>query len=34
MVRGLLCHKDNAAIGQLGDTRSGVMRAIAYLERC
>ena len=29
--RGVLCRPHNAAIGQLGDTVSGVQRAIKYL---
>ena len=33
IVRGLLCNGCNTAIGQLGDTPEGVMRAVNYLER-
>jgi hypothetical protein len=32
-LRGLLCHSCNVGIGQLGDSISGLMRAVAYLER-
>jgi hypothetical protein len=32
-VRGLLCDLCNKAIGALGDTAEGVMRAVAYLKR-
>lgn len=32
-VRGLLCHKCNAAIAFLGDTIEGVVLALAYLRR-
>jgi hypothetical protein len=31
VVRGLLCNGCNTAIGKLGDTPDGVMRAVAYL---
>lgn len=31
--RGWLCNKCNAAIGALGDTLEGVLRAAAYLQR-
>lgn len=33
IFRGLLCRVCNAAIGQLGDTASGVLRAYEYLKR-
>lgn len=33
LVRGLLCHRCNRAIGALGDTVEGVRRALNYLER-
>lgn len=32
-VRGALCRACNAAIGALGDTIEGLMRAVRYLER-
>lgn len=32
-IRGLLCHKCNSAIGILGDTVSGIRRALRYLLR-
>ncbi len=32
-VRGWLCNPCNVAIGNLGDTLEGVMRAARYLER-
>ena len=31
IVRGILCHKCNTAIGKLGDTADGVRRALKYL---
>lgn len=31
-VRGLLCRGCNTAIGRLGDTSDGVLRAVAYLK--
>lgn len=31
-VRGLLCRKCNVALGYLGDTLAGLMRAVRYLE--
>lgn len=31
--RGWLCNKCNAAIGALGDTLDGILRAAAYLQR-
>ena len=33
LFRGLLCAACNLGIGKLGDTRDGVLRAAAYLER-
>jgi len=32
-IRGLLCSRCNSAIGQLGDTVVGLMRAVCYLRR-
>lgn len=32
-VRGILCRGCNSGIGQLGDTLTGVSRAVSYLER-
>jgi hypothetical protein len=32
-MRGWLCHPCNVAIGNLGDTWEGVMRAITYLKK-
>jgi hypothetical protein len=32
-VRGVLCSKCNTAIGKLGDTLEGVLRAVRYLQR-
>lgn len=32
-IRGLLCHDCNTAIGKLGDSLSGLMKAIAYLTQ-
>ena len=32
-VRGVLCSKCNTAIGKLGDTLEGVLRAVKYLQR-
>lgn len=32
-VRGILCHVCNMAIGQLGDSSEGLLRAVAYLQR-
>ena len=31
-IRGWLCQQHNAAIGQLGDDMSGVMKAVEYLN--
>lgn len=33
VVRGLLCHKCNIGIGNLGDTSAGLMRAVRYLRQ-
>lgn len=33
VVRGLLCTGCNSAVGRLGDTVEGLMRAVAYLVR-
>ena len=33
VIRGLLCHKCNSAIGLLGDTAARLERALAYLQR-
>lgn len=33
VVRGLLCNSCNGALGVLGDTVEGLMRAVAYIER-
>ena len=32
-VRGVLCQNCNTAIGKLGDTLEGVLRAVKYLQR-
>jgi hypothetical protein len=32
-IRGVLCQNCNTAIGKLGDTLEGVLRAVRYLER-
>ena len=32
-VRGLLCNQCNRAIGMLGDTKEGVLKALEYLEK-
>jgi len=32
-IRGLLCKRCNLALGQLGDTLAGVMRAVEYLNK-
>lgn len=32
-LRGILCHNCNTAIGKLGDTLEGVLKAVRYLER-
>jgi hypothetical protein len=32
-VRGILCSKCNTAIGKLGDTLEGVLRAVKYLQQ-
>lgn len=32
-VRGILCSACNTGLGQLGDNREGLLRALAYLER-
>lgn len=32
--RGWICNRCNTAIGQLGDTLEGVLRAVQYLESC
>lgn len=31
-VRGIICHNCNTAIGKLGDTLEGVLRAVRYLN--
>lgn len=31
-VRGILCNQCNLALGQLGDSEDGILRAIAYLR--
>lgn len=33
LVRGLICNKCNRALACLGDSREGLLRAIAYLEK-
>lgn len=33
VIRGLLCHNCNRALGFLGDSIEGVRLALAYLER-
>jgi hypothetical protein len=33
VVRGLLCHRCNTALGQFGDNLEGVMKVVAYLQR-
>lgn len=32
--RGWLCNPCNMGIGQLGDTREGLLKALAYLDKC
>ena len=32
-IRGILCHCCNTAIGKLGDTLEGVLKAVRYLEK-
>jgi hypothetical protein len=33
IIRGLLCHLCNTGIGKLGDDLSGLLKAVAYLEK-
>jgi hypothetical protein len=33
LLRGVLCHNHNIAIGMMGDTLEGVLKVVAYLQR-